>query len=104
MPRQRCQADTLGLDQGGRYLLVVDNENKVEQRYVKIGALRDGMRVIEDGLKPEDLIVVKGIQRAIPGAKVTPQQAQAAKPAKEPEPAKESTESSGETLTSSEPG
>ncbi|MEJ2221779.1 MAG: efflux RND transporter periplasmic adaptor subunit, partial [Desulfobacterales bacterium] len=41
----------LGLDQGGRYLLVVGNENKVEQRYVKIGALRDGMRVIEDGLK-----------------------------------------------------
>jgi RND family efflux transporter MFP subunit len=93
----------LGLDQGGRYLLVVGSENKVEQRHVKIGALRDGMRVIEKGLKPEDLVVVKGIQRAIPGAKVTPQQAQAEKPAKEPEPAKESTESSGETSTSSEP-
>jgi RND family efflux transporter MFP subunit len=93
----------LGLDQGGRYLLVVNNENKVEQRHVKIGALRDGMRVIEDGLKPKDSVVVKGIQRAIPGAKVTPQQAQAAKPAKEAEPAKESTESSGETSTSSEP-
>jgi hypothetical protein len=61
------------------------------------------MRVIEDGLKPKDSVVVKGIQRAIPGAKVTPQQAQAAKPAKEAEPAKESTESSGETSTSSEP-
>jgi len=93
----------LGLDQGGRYLLVVNNENKVEQRHVKIGALRDGMRVIEDGLKPEDSVVVKGIQRAIPGAKVTPQRAQAAKPAKEAEPAKESTESSGETSTASEP-
>jgi RND family efflux transporter MFP subunit len=93
----------LGLDQGGRYLLVVNNENKVEQRHVKIGALRDGLRVIEDGLKPEDSIVVKGIQRAVPGVKVTPQQAQAAKPDKEPEPAKESTESSGETSTSSEP-
>jgi RND family efflux transporter MFP subunit len=90
----------LGLDQGGRYLLVVNNENKVEQRHIKIGALRDGMRVIEDGLKAEDSVVVKGIQRAIPGAKVTPQQAQAAK---EAEPAKESTESSGETSTSSEP-
>jgi RND family efflux transporter MFP subunit len=91
----------LGLDQGGRYLLVVNNENKVEQRHVKIGPLRDGMRVIQDGLKAEDLVVVKGIQRAIPGAKVTPQQAQASKPAKEPEPAKESTQSSGETSTSS---
>jgi len=80
----------LGLDQGGRYLLVVDNENKVEQRYVKIGALRDGMRVIEDGLKGEERVVVKGIQRAIPGAKVTPQQVQASKPAKKPEPTKDS--------------
>ena len=91
----------LGLDQGGRYLLVVGNENKVEQRYVKIGALRDGMRVIEDGLKAEDQVVVKGIQRAIPGAKVTPQQAQAAKPAKEAEPAKESDSPSTEPSKSS---
>ena len=90
----------LGLDQGGRYLLVVGNENKVEQRYVKIGALRDGMRVITDGLKPEDWVVVNGIQRAIPGSKVTPQQAQAIKPTKATEPAKESTESSAEPSTS----
>jgi RND family efflux transporter MFP subunit len=93
----------LGLDQGGRYLLVVGNENKVEQRHIKIGALRDGMRVIEDGLKAEDLVVVKGIQRAIPGAKVTPQQAQAEKPVKEPEPAKDSAEASAKKSKSSEP-
>jgi RND family efflux transporter MFP subunit len=91
----------LGQDQGGRYLLVVGNENKVEQRYVKIGALRDGMRVIEDGLKPEDQVVVKGIQRAIPGAKVTPLQAQAEKPATVEEPAKESAEPSDEASKSS---
>jgi RND family efflux transporter MFP subunit len=84
----------LGLDQGGRYLLVVDSENKVEQRYVEIGALRDGMRVINDGLMPEDRVVVKGIQRAIPGGKVTPLQAEAATPANEAQPAKQSEESS----------
>jgi RND family efflux transporter MFP subunit len=84
----------LGLDQGGRYLLVVDNENKVDQRYVEIGALRDGMRVIREGLKPEDRVVVKGIQRAIPGAKVTPLQAGAAAPAQEAQPAEEPEESS----------
>lgn len=84
----------LGLDQGGRYLLVVDNENKVDQRYVEIGARKDGMRVITEGLKPEDSIVVKGIQRAIPGAKVTPLQGEAATPAQETQPAKESEESS----------
>jgi RND family efflux transporter MFP subunit len=91
----------LGLDQGGRYLLVVGSENKVEQRYVEIGALRDGMRVITDGLKAEDWVVVKGIQRAIPGAKVTPQQAQAAKPAKAAQPTKESAEPAAESSKSS---
>ena len=91
----------LGQDQGGRYLLVVGNENTVEQRYVKIGALRDGMRVITDGLKAEDSVVVIGIQRAIPGAKVTPRQAQAEKPAKTTDPAKGSTESPAESSKSS---
>ncbi len=91
----------LGLDQGGRYLLVVDNENNVDQRYVEIGDLKDGMRVIREGLKPEDRVVVKGIQRAIPGAKVTPVQAQAAKPAAEDEKAKESNSSVDKSSTSS---
>ena len=91
----------LGQDQGGRYLLVVGNENKVEQRYVKIGALRNGNRVILDGLKPEDQVVVKGIQRAIPGAKVTPLQAQAEKSDKKTEPATESAEPAEEESKSS---
>jgi hypothetical protein len=59
------------------------------------------MRVIEDGLKAEDWVVVKGIQRAIPGAKVTPQQAQASAPAKAAEPAKASDSPSTEPSTSS---
>jgi len=70
----------LGLDQVGRYLLVVNKDKVVEQRYVKIGALVEGgMRVITEGLKADDLIVVKGVQRAIPGAKVDPQQAEPGK-------------------------
>ena len=91
----------LGLDQGGRYLLVVDNENKVEQRYVQIGALKEGMRVIVDGLKPEDRVVVNGIQRAIPGAKVTPTEGQPEQPAAEDQPAEESTQSSKQESKSS---
>lgn len=63
---------SLGVDQGGRYLLVVNNDNVVEQRIVKVGARVDQLRVIEDGLKADDWIVVEGIQRARPGAKVTP--------------------------------
>jgi RND family efflux transporter MFP subunit len=90
----------LGMDQGGRYLLVVGNENKVEQRYVEIGALRDGKRVITEGLKPEDQVVVKGIQRAIPGAKVTPQQAQAEEPGKKAEPTEGSEDPSNASKSS----
>jgi multidrug efflux system membrane fusion protein len=64
----------LGVDQGGRYLLVVNNENVVEQRPVKVGARVDDEMVIEEGLKGDERVVVDGIQRARPGAKVTPVQ------------------------------
>lgn len=62
----------LGADQGGRYVLVVGPDDVVAQRRVKTGILMDGMRVIESGLKPDDRVVVAGVQRAIPGEKVSP--------------------------------
>ena len=62
-----------GTDQGGRYLLVLDKENVVEQRKITIGPKVGDLRVIESGLKPDDRIVVAGILRAIPGQKVDPQ-------------------------------
>jgi len=74
----------LGADQGGRYLLVVNDQSVVEQRSVKVGALIEGMRVIEDGLKGDEWVVVDGLQRARPGAKITPVQQQAAAPASAP--------------------
>jgi RND family efflux transporter MFP subunit len=63
----------LGSDQGGRYLLVVNKDNVVEHRNVTIGPLIDGMRVIDEGLKADDSVVVAGVLRAIPGQKVDPQ-------------------------------
>jgi RND family efflux transporter MFP subunit len=63
----------LGTDQSGRYLLVVNRENLVEQRKVTIGPLDAGLRVIESGLAPEDRIVIAGLLRVIPGQKVDPQ-------------------------------
>jgi RND family efflux transporter MFP subunit len=65
---------SIGSDQGGRYVLVVSGENVVEQRHVQIGQLEDGgLRVVEDGLKADDRVVVAGLLRAIPGQKVDPQ-------------------------------
>jgi RND family efflux transporter MFP subunit len=63
----------LGADQAGRYVLVVNAENVVEQRKVQTGPLDGGLRVIESGLKGEDKVVIAGLLRAIPGQKVDPQ-------------------------------
>ncbi len=65
----------LGADQLGNYLLVVNKENVVEYRSVQQGTLVDGMRVIDEGLKADDWVVVDGIQRTRPGAKVNPTKA-----------------------------
>jgi RND family efflux transporter MFP subunit len=72
----------IGSDQGGRYVLVVNKDNVVEQRKVEIGPLVDTMRVIDQGLSADDRVLVSGMLRAIPGQKVDPQiQAAAAAPA-----------------------
>jgi RND family efflux transporter MFP subunit len=63
----------LGSDQAGRYVLVVNGENTIEQRKVQTGPLEGDLRVIESGLKPDDRVVVAGLLRAIPGQKVDPQ-------------------------------
>jgi RND family efflux transporter MFP subunit len=60
-------------DQGGRYLLIVNKDNVVEQRYVQLGQLDGALRVITSGLKPDDRVVVGDLWRASPGTKVTPQ-------------------------------
>jgi len=63
----------LGSDQGGRYLLVANSDNVVEQRKVQVGPTDNGLRVIESGLKPDDRVVIAGLLRVIPGQKIDPQ-------------------------------
>jgi RND family efflux transporter MFP subunit len=69
-------------DQAGSYVLVIDQENVVQRTNVKTGTLADHLRVIEDGLTGKEWIVVKGIQKAFPGRKVTPEKQDLAKAAK----------------------
>jgi len=58
----------LGNNQQGRYLLVVDAKNVVEQRQVEVGELVDGaLRIIKSGLKPDERVIVGGAMRALPG-------------------------------------
>jgi RND family efflux transporter MFP subunit len=60
-------------DQGGRYLLVVNQNDVIEQRYVQLGELAGGLRVITSGLNPDDRVVTGELWRATPGTKVVPQ-------------------------------
>ena len=62
----------IGADQGGRYLLVLNADNVIEQRKIEAGQHVGAMRVILQGLKPDDRVVVDGLMRAIPGQKVEP--------------------------------
>jgi len=61
-------------DQSRKIVFVVKEDNTVEARPVVLGPLDDGLRVIREGLKAEDRVIVDGLQRARVGAKVTPQQ------------------------------
>ncbi|HTR84281.1 MAG TPA: efflux RND transporter periplasmic adaptor subunit [Reyranella sp.] len=64
---------SLAEDQSGRYLLVVNKDDVVEQRHVTVGQLLPGgLRVVETGLKGDDRVVVTTNGRAIPGNKVVP--------------------------------
>lgn len=65
----------LGTDQTGRFLLMVRSDNVVEHRSVTVGPEEGSMRVVEQGLKPDERFIVEGLERARPGAKVQPIQA-----------------------------
>ncbi len=70
-------ARAVGNDQSGPYVLVVTKDNTVARRSVVPGSTVKDMRVIEKGLKGDEQVVVKGLLRAIPGRKVTPETEQA---------------------------
>jgi RND family efflux transporter MFP subunit len=63
----------LQTDQGGQYLLVLDNNDLVQQRYVQLGSVIGALRVVTSGLSAEDRVVVGDLWRATPGTKVVPQ-------------------------------
>jgi RND family efflux transporter MFP subunit len=60
----------IGTDQSQKFVYVVDGENKVAYRTVKVGRLTDGLRIVEDGLQPGENVIVNGLQRVHPGVVV----------------------------------
>ena len=55
-------------------MLVVGSDDVAVQKYVVLGDVIDGLRVIKSGLTPGDRVIVNGLIRARPGLKLAPQQ------------------------------
>jgi multidrug efflux system membrane fusion protein len=64
--------EAVGTDQDLKYVYVVDGDNKIVRKAVKLGSLQDGLQVITDGLKPGERVIVQGLQRVQQGATVNP--------------------------------
>jgi RND family efflux transporter MFP subunit len=81
--------EALGTDQGQKFVYVVNAKNEVEYRKVTPGKQEQGLYAIEEGLKPDDLVMVRGLQRVQPGMPVKPKLEALAVPAVAPVPEKQ---------------
>ena len=59
-------------DLNQKYVFVLGKNDTLEYRSVKLGPMTEGLRVVRDGLREGDIVVVSGLQRVRPGATVTP--------------------------------
>jgi len=66
--------EAVAADQSHEIVMVVDKDNKVVPKPIRTGPLVDGLRVVKEGLSPDDRVIIKGLMRARPGATVTPEQ------------------------------
>lgn len=62
----------IGTDQDKKYVLVVDAEGRVQYRQVKPGIRQGALRVIDQGIAPEEQVVVSSLHLATPGSQVAP--------------------------------
>jgi len=64
----------VGTEQARKFVLVVNADDVVTQKYVTLGDMVDGLRVIKTGLSGDDRVIVNGLMQARPGGKVAPQE------------------------------
>lgn len=65
--------EAIGYDQQGSYVLVAGGNNVVQRVTVRTGSQVNHLRVVEEGLTGNEWVIVKGLQKAIPGKPVTPE-------------------------------
>jgi len=63
----------VGTDQGQKFIYVVNDQDAIEYRTIKLGPLIDGLRVVREGIQPKDWVVINGLMAIRPGAKVKPE-------------------------------
>jgi len=67
VPQAAVQAN-----QQGKFVLFIDNENKVKQRPVVLGRRVNAMWVVESGLEVNDRVIIEGLQKVRPGVEINP--------------------------------
>src|SRR5262249_32627879 len=60
-------------DQAESFVWVVDEKDVVQYRRIQVGRVYEGLRIIREGLKPEDRVIIAGTQRVGPGMQVLPE-------------------------------
>jgi RND family efflux transporter MFP subunit len=65
----------IGSDQSGRYVLIANKNNEIEQRKVELGQQVGDLRAIKNGLKPDDRVVISDLMMVVPGQKIEPVEA-----------------------------
>lgn len=82
-PALFVEENAIGTDQAQKFVLAVGPDHTVEYRKVQLGPEINGQRIVRAGLQAGEKIIVNGLQRARPGAPVTPQDQVAGAPAPE---------------------
>ncbi|MGH8215433.1 MAG: efflux RND transporter periplasmic adaptor subunit [Rhodanobacteraceae bacterium] len=71
-PRILIDDRAVGTDLGNQFAYVINKDHEVQYRKIVTGDLFHGLRVVDKGLKPDDVVVVNGLQRVRPGVQVSP--------------------------------
>ena len=82
------EESAIGTDQSQKFVLTLGDGNTVEYRKVKLGPTFEGKRIVREGLRPGEKIVVNGLQRARPGLPVNPEESTVSLPGSDPKTAR----------------
>ena len=67
VPQQALMSDA-----NGTYVMVVNKDNKVEQKYITLGLVMEDNQVVKSGLNGDEKVIVQGLQKVAPGMTVNP--------------------------------